>query len=271
VTVESDRQNRAYRRALTLGLTLAEIFVLILFVLLLAFGASYEREREALSEIPRLKSQMNQATADATRLQRENDYLKRDISTAPDKFDDFFRDLTLCEADRKKLRDQFKEIAGTGPAELAKCRDDLADSKQESDRLKDQNRYFSQKVAAEGNGTELPPCWPTPEGKIRYTFDVTLVSDGLIVHDNPPHQDEEQQQIKEVILDKDLDAVAFLDVTNKPYGWAQAHKCAIFVRVYDNTGPGEKALYKERLRTVEAHFYKHETQRGGNSAEGGAQ
>ncbi len=133
--MEIDRKNRAYRRALTLGLTLAEIFVLILFVLLLAFAASYEREREALAEIPTLKSKVNHATADATRLQRENDYLKKRISTSPNKFDDFFRDLTLCEADRKKLHDDFKLIAGTGPANFVKCQSDLTDAKQESDRL----------------------------------------------------------------------------------------------------------------------------------------
>jgi hypothetical protein len=266
-TVESDRKNRAYRRALTLGLTLAEIFVLILFVLLLAFAASYEREREALVEIPKLKSHADQAAAYAVRLREENEYLKKHIPSSPDKFDDFFRELTLCEADRKKLQNQFEQIAGTGPGDLAKCQSRLTDSEREKERLNGQNLNLRERMAAEGHGTELPPCWTTPEGKIRYTFDVTLVSDGVIVHDNPPHQDEEQQVIKGVVLDKDLDAAAFLEVTNKPYAWAQAHKCAIFVRVYDNTGPGEKALYKARLRTVEAHFYKLETQRVGNSAE----
>ncbi|MGH7837012.1 MAG: hypothetical protein ACREQC_04210, partial [Candidatus Binataceae bacterium] len=207
------------------------------------------------------------ATTEAGRLHSENEYLRSHIPAAPDKIDDFFRELTLCEADKKTLRAELDDARLAEPGDLVKCQASLAAIEQANQRLSGQNQNLRDKVAAAGNGTELPPCWPTPEGKIRYTFNVTLVSDGIIIHDNPPHQDEEQQLIKEVVVDKDLDAAAFLEVTSKPYAWAQAHKCGIFVRVYDRTGPGEKGLYKARLQTVEEHFYKLLMPTSGNSAE----
>ena len=95
--MEIDRTSRAYRRALTLGLTLAEIFVLILFVLLLAFGAAYQKERRASAAIPklnldlsRMRAEIGALRANNVLLAQENQFLKA-RSPAADKIDDLFR------------------------------------------------------------------------------------------------------------------------------------------------------------------------------------
>jgi hypothetical protein len=59
-----------------------------------------------------------------------------------------------------------------------------------------------------------------------------------------------------MVFDTELKPDQFLDVTNHIYQWSLDHHCRFFVRVLDRTGPQEKAIYKEHLRTVEAHFYK---------------
>jgi hypothetical protein len=48
----------------------------------------------------------------------------------------------------------------------------------------------------------------------------------------------------------------FLRDSEGLYVWGKSHQCGFFVRVFDATKPSEKAVYKERLQIVEAHFYK---------------
>jgi hypothetical protein len=263
--VEADRNNRAYRRALTLGLTLAEIFVLILFVLLLAFAAFYERERDELSRIPQLKlelekvsSSLRKATATSEDLTRKNEYLEHRFAVSSDRFDDFFHELSLCRAEETKLQNQIAQVNRHTPTDLSKCENGLAESNQENERITGQNQNLREKLAALGNGTELPPCWPTPEGKIKYSFNVVLSDSGVLILDNPPHKDEERRVLSGVLLGENLDGQSYLNTTSNAFGWARAHKCGIFVRVVDKTGWGEKSLYKLRLRNVQEHFYTHE-------------
>jgi hypothetical protein len=259
---EADRNNRAYRRALTLGLTLAEIFVLILFVLLLAFAAFYERERDELSRIPQLTLQLKQlssalrkAMTVAEDLRRKNEYLEHRFTVSSDRFDDFFHELTLCRAEETKLQNQLEQMNRHTPADLSKCETALTESNEENERIAGQNQNLREQLAAVGNGTELPPCWTTPEGKIKYSFNIVLSDSGVLILNNPPHTDEEQRVLSGVILGQNLDGHSYLVTTSNAFGWARAHKCGIFVRVVDKTGQSEKTLYKLRLRNVQAHFY----------------
>ena len=53
-----------------------------------------------------------------------------------------------------------------------------------------------------------------------------------------------------------MDSREFLTSTRPLFEWSKEKECRFFVRVYDLTKLDEKAIYKNRLRDVESHFYK---------------
>ncbi len=357
--MDIEQKNRAYRRGLILGWTLAEIFLLILFILLLAFAASHLKDREYLlaaqkhveklvKQNDRLKLDTNRQTERIKELARanaelheQNVYLKARL-VLPNNFDDQFRELRnrqnqidelqaklaelnqrqfwtegleeafqhqmkthsdpratirqlmasaddadraletmrstgLAEPNDTNLRDPVERLAnalakaGVAGAHtkdivnrlagLTACRNEL---QQKQGQMLNLQRKL---VALGGHGTEMPPCWVTPDGHIEYIFDVTLTSSGLIVHDNllPDHIDEEKRFLSGMSFDKELTSEQFLGATNQIYEQGRTQKCGFFVRVFDGTRPNQKAVYKQRLQTVEAHFYKLLADRAGST------
>ena len=285
--MDLERKNRAYRRALTLGLTLAEIFVLLVFVLLLAFAGYYKHTAALSMTFPDLQreSELQAAAINALKevngqLQRESTYLKAQLR-APNHFDDLFRELRLQKARIAQLDAQITELGkertsipsleqaiaaesgSTGKDPQAILQDLITsanDAKREQQRLQGELVYYQKKLAATGNGTVLPSCWTTPDGKIEYIFDVTLVSDGITVHDNAlaDHLQDEQQLIPKMSFGSVLNDNQFLQMTQTLYAWSRAQhpECRFFVRLLDRTKDDEKALYKSELQAVEGHFYK---------------
>src|SRR5271167_1380260 len=95
------RQTASYRQGLVLGLTMAEIMLLLVFCLLIAAGASLAAERTKREEIARrLKSVEATAAADAAMVDtiRRNGRLAELLDQAarpssPTKVDEFWRKL----------------------------------------------------------------------------------------------------------------------------------------------------------------------------------
>jgi hypothetical protein len=291
--VDLERKNRAYRRALTLGLTLAEIFVLLVFILLLAFATFYRHFLDLGLKLPSLQrqleqravaikalSQTNKTLTEANeQLGHENDYLKS-RSSAPENFDDLFRELRLQQVHIEELETQLAEMKKQDAAIKAlekvlasqpdSARDpktvlrDLAmrasDAEREQRRLQGELANLQKKLVAAGYGTEMPPCWVTQGGTIEYIFDISLTSNGIVVHDNalPDHAEDEKRLAPQMMFDSVLVRDEFLRATQGLYDWSRGQhpECRFFVRVFDRTKSGEKAIYKGELQTVEGHFYK---------------
>src|SRR4051794_26374247 len=98
---------RSYRRGLILGLTMAEIMVLVLFALLLVWMAGLRLRRATPDELRVLKLQVAELQSSNTRLAEQNNR----ILGAPDKakaFDDLFRELVIVRAKVKDLEGQVK-------------------------------------------------------------------------------------------------------------------------------------------------------------------
>lgn len=53
----------------------------------------------------------------------------------------------------------------------------------------------------------------------------------------------------------------FLEATAQLRTWSDNHKCRFFVRVFDETGPSAKAVFKTRIDALETRFYKELTNR----------
>ncbi len=112
-----------------------------------------------------------------------------------------------------------------------------------------------------GNGLEHPACWATLDGKPEYIFDVALRSDSIVVHNNAlPNRADEQARLPlaDLRFDVILPAAEFRQVTRLIYLHSERQECRFFVRVFDQTAPHEKTIYKAQLRTVGEHFYYYE-------------
>ncbi|EGY02532.1 hypothetical protein AZA_32283 [Nitrospirillum viridazoti Y2] len=124
--------------------------------------------------------------------------------------------------------------------------------------LEGQNKNLRNKLERIGPGLEMPPCWPDKNGKPEYIFDVALSGTSFRVRDRKlPNRVAEQAQLPiQITFDTEIPPSQFLAETEPLKQWSIAHQCRFFVRVFDQTGPNEKAQYKSMLRTVEMPFYK---------------
>lgn len=114
-------QDSFYRRGLVLGLTMAEIAVLIIFILLLAFGAHLvsreERIRALTVEVQTKDAVVEAKNAEIAALRDEAAKLTDELTRlkamlgAPDNFDDLFRELTLEKEKAARVPDLERQVA----------------------------------------------------------------------------------------------------------------------------------------------------------------
>ncbi len=215
-------QEQGYRRGLVLGLTMAEIAVLVIFVLLLVLGALFARlarEAEALQQrITELEARpeaiiQELARANETRrrlvlVEKEVAHLReleqalesaRPKGTAKRPLPELFRELVLLRdaiidagiaATPDVLRQALTEAAKAKEALEAMAGKDAAALAEENARLareienlKAQIANLRRQAQSGGRGLDHPSCWERPDGKAEYIFDVALTSRGLILRD----------------------------------------------------------------------------------------
>lgn len=97
--VESDR--RSYRRGLLLGLTMAEVFILVVFGLLLAWMVGVTDSKGLEQRVEGLQARLAE-------LEQQRDLLLG-VTASQNRFDDVFRELTLA---RQELALQERRVAG---------------------------------------------------------------------------------------------------------------------------------------------------------------
>ena len=96
-------EERSYRRGLVLGLTMAEIMILVLFALLLIWMTGLREREQLLQKIDSALTQTNNAVGETKRLREE---LAR-LTGSPDRanaFDDQFRELVIAKEKIAKLQ-----------------------------------------------------------------------------------------------------------------------------------------------------------------------
>jgi hypothetical protein len=126
---------------------------------------------------------------------------------------------------------------------------------------------MQQRFVAIGHGTERPACWADPQtGHPEYIFNIALTSTGLILCDNALQgrtEDERKLPRREIKFGPELPPEEFLKETLAIYEYRNNQKapnvgCRFFVKVFDETKPYEKDIYKRHLRTVGSRFYYYE-------------
>jgi hypothetical protein len=274
-------QHAAYRKGLVLGLTMAEVGILIIFVLLLLIGLEQiRRERLASSFHDKIAIDTSRlATLESAEqtLQEIAAALKVDPTRPSEDFKRLTRivqavaatpDGTRALTEARQTLDEMKEAVSQAQALVEKGAKEGGDAfarqlESQSYRLANQEgqlkRYEGQLVAA-GAGKGERPCWVQPDGKtIDYLYDVVLTSGGIRMREyTHPHRAAERGLLPMPVVEptETLTPSEFLRRTAPLYDYSRNDNCRFFVVIYDATAVHEKPLYKSLLRTVEGHFYK---------------
>lgn len=260
-----EKQTTAYRRGLILGLTMAEIAILIIFVLLLAFAALLVRQQDKQKEVERVAEERQEKIA---QLETQFSTIQDILPGGGKNVEELQRELVLLRDAKQQLArlQSTAETAGflSEPEaiintlelgrEYSTVRELLPAGERNVEKLLELVREYSA-----GKGTEVPSCWTLDNGAIEYIYDVNLTPTGLTMREtNLPHRADERQTlpIQNIVLDQDISEQLFLSSTSELFEWSKSKNCRFFVRVFDSTGPTDKKLYQDRLRAVETNFYK---------------
>src|SRR6266849_2095838 len=217
---------REHRRGLVLGLTLAEVLILLLFLLLLIFGARIneltketklldplreEVKRDGNLSMRHLVDRLNRTTE----LERKNSDLQEQLAKLTSELKIV---KTLSESSRKAFEqvpaiiERAAKITPDDPpaalrrgldlvdavglrtdirklqvlTELSSQLEKLGEQVGSVEKERDQIRRERDNLMRRGRGVEYPSCWTTPEGETEYIFDVTIRDSGVVVRDIVP-------------------------------------------------------------------------------------
>lgn len=282
-------QDNTYRRGLVLGLTMAEIMVLILFALLLAMGVSFETTQKELDRLRAVEAAINDAfrgqpsrmtakqlvdmvekqQATIASQQRQIDRGKEAAEKAA-LIDDIFQKLKKAGVDPepKKYADMIqlasavtKNLPGKdgvppSPVQIADALTKYQGLQSENQNLKGQNVQLTERIGRleGGKGNEFPSCWATPEGKAESIFELLFSTTGVTVINRAlPHRQEAQAQLPlgNVRYDVDLPLEEFKTQLQPLYLWSVREKCRFYVIRYST----EKATRNDLINTAGGYFY----------------
>jgi hypothetical protein len=224
---------------------MAEIMLLVLFMLLLVLGVIVAR-RETLIH------QQQKKIADMETLDRfVSDQLQS--SGSPFTVTDIIREIQRQKVENIALRQQvaqlrpyeqagkeiddiIREIQRQGGQanhqSVIKALQERSALAKESATLKGQVIQLTNQIKATGHGgNEFPSCW-APDGKTQSIFELTFFSGGISVHDRhlPDHmEDEAALPISDIRFDMTLSPATFLDQMRPLYQWSVAHNCRFYV------------------------------------------
>lgn len=248
---------------------MAEIAILIIFVLLLAFAALLVRQQEKQKEAERVAEERQEViTLLEAQLEAQFSAIQEILPDGGKNIEELQRELVLLHDTKQQLANlqSTAEEAGflSEPEaiintlemghEYSTIRELLPAGERNAEKLLELVQEYSA-----GKGTEVPSCWTLDDGTIEYIYDVNLTPAGLVVRgtDLPERASERQTlPVQNIVLNQDVSEQLFLSSTSDLFEWSKSRKCRFFVRVFDSTGPTDKKLYQDRLRAVEARFYK---------------
>jgi hypothetical protein len=267
-------QSTSYRRGLVMGLTMAEVGILIIFVLLMLIGLNLwrsqkqDKEKQDHTSVKNERLQSLESTESLmTQLQsvmqwpqnptaKEIQTLIRGIqeTAASPEGQSTLKKVRQAIEEMRSIKDAV--IKGGGAKELAEQA--MLQSYRIADQERNLQRYESQLREA-GLGTGERACWLLPDGNIDFLYDIVLENGGIRMRERPHPEREAERALlpmpavnpKEV-----LSQLEFRQRTYLLYERSLQMNCRFFVVIYDGTGPTEKELYKALLKTVEGYFYK---------------
>jgi len=261
---------RAYRRGFLVGVTLAEVCILLVFILLLLAAAERQRRASAAAALAELQSGMDALKNSAAELipvseverLRLRDQIVERLQHASgvdledrDSFDVLVRELAKRTTDFEKykenVRARLEHLSTLDADELAR---EMVNQTRQIEILE------AQKSELLGRGLVFPSCIPAGGGRTSFVYDLRLSEEGILGRSTEvaaSFSARNNLAIPALNPDERLGGEEFIARTRALFSWSAERDCRFVVRVVDETGSNSKVRYKELLRAVEVNFYKY--------------
>lgn len=246
----SPEENLGYRRGVVLGLTIAEIILLILFAIVLAMTGVL------------IKRQAATVTAIETRMAAQQ--LPKQVIL---KLESMHINLATPEGESRLLG--ILDTATKNPQEQEKaCRlgvelqTNLGEGITANHILKNQASMKEQIDLLKGEAAKcapsqiLPPCYQSGKNDpVPFIFDIFIKNDGLILRESVPDRfrarfetDFRSFPPSRTLSDREFASYA------KPFtDYGKRHQCKFYVKVYDETGNNRERV-RQQLKIIEVNF-----------------
>ena len=258
-------------------MTVAEIFILLLFLLLFAFLAltrDWADRRETMAgELDKTKRQLAVVNK---QLQEWKDVIEE--FQMPEEVETLTSNLTEAKRQAKQYRQQvvaLEEILGQaenkGRKEVMELREQVENLQQTARAARQETEQVKQELRVVREKGHNPPCWyeTVPDGKegMRekpwYTFNVAVFDETIIVRqapippgsavdDNGPLYSVEAAQLglADIPYDTPLSNESLIEHLQPIHdagknATVRSYSCIFWVRVWDKTSPDAKARWKD--------------------------
>jgi hypothetical protein len=270
-------QSNAYRRGVILGLTLAEIMLLILFLLLLTFASVLNREKIRYEQKIQLLSKKNKNVEKVISVLEKSDPSITDEMVEAFEYFPIFTNLikkenlkkneyestkqVITRAINKLIAEKSMEKGGGDLSVEERLQASISENKElmsKVENLQGQNKNILNQLSSQGKGYDLPPCWAYENGKAEFTYNVFLSNDGIRVEETKlPKWKNEKAKLptSDIQLSEPISKSQFIAQTRDIRKWAIDHQCHFYARIY-NENVDSVPRYKALLLTVEGVFYK---------------
>ena len=265
----SVRSKSDYRRGTVLGLTVAEVFILLLFLLMLVFlilAQEWQSQETAVTEqlqevLPRIRENPDvwldalegfEAPEEIVTLRREKIEAQRRVETLHNALEEAELRREETEKEIQQAREEARQVV------VAR------------DEALEQVEMVAQELRVLREKGQNPPCWyekvPNNAGgereKAYYTFEVAVFDDNMVVRQLAPPpggavddngtdyaSEAERLQLERVPYGTPLDDEAVVRHLQPIHdagkgARVRSYSCTFFIRVWDETSPEAKARWK---------------------------
>lgn len=251
-------ENSGYRRGVVLGLTIAEIILLILFAVVLAMtGVLIKRKNATINEVETRMAAQQMPTDVSKKLSemginlasKEGAQRLMGILNQSDRESNSDTDRVRSQQQALQLGLDIQKAFGKNitAEQILKNQIEL---KNQIDLMKaDQNKP--------GSGPILPPCLQSSKGEPGpFVFDIFVRNDVLLMRDTVPERAKSrfESEFKGIpatqSFNNDRD---FINKTRVFAEYGKKHQCKFYVKVFDETTDGKNRL-KGQLKLIENSF-----------------
>ncbi|MCY4358298.1 MAG: hypothetical protein OXD01_12350 [Gammaproteobacteria bacterium] len=285
----------SYRRGFLVGMTMAEVAMLIIFILLLALTSRFLHERdlrleaeesllvsnnqneeakELLKVMEEVSASSQTEIAEMVQKATESMNFRESVINALESEslpvdEESVLEMIAEHKEQSELAQNWKELTNQLPSTFSNLpSNSLSDMLAENKSLKERVSSYSKQIAqmsgqlkgqGQGSGTEAPVCWVSGDFKTVSTFHIALGPQGYVIIPTITEEFESERKllpVNAIDYGRILTEQEFLDQTRAVYDWSVTNECRFLVNAYDMI-PNDKQLYKQRLGVLEnRRFYK---------------
>lgn len=250
---------QGYRRGMVLGLTMAEVMLLLVFLLLLAASALLFR-RDGKAEVLQAE-QVREAETAVTITTLRNQVAAGDARTAVLQST---LDTALAESHANAVAlERARALTETVLKQGQLLRLQATDLRADLQAMTGQNTQMRNELArVHGNaGSGLPYCWVSPDGRPITAFRVQLRDGGVVAQPPEPRpRPDDPVWTKLAPLQRGvlLPIETFMTQAASFVAQSDAEGCRYAIDVIDATGPSNKLGYKGLMNRLWGSFLLHE-------------